>query len=406
MVAVLDSGIDYLPPGSRSRASGRNPGEAWTSKAGERGRRRPRWAGGRLARMGLDRLRQRSAGRERTRHPRGGHDCSPGPERRGRGRRVLAWSPAAPAGHGRSGQRVDQRARGCVLVCGCARGARVANVSLGAPGFSRAEHDAIAAARDTLFVVAAGNQGSDNDRAGFLSLQLRAGQCVVRGSERPEGLARRLFQLRIEIGRPGRSRGRHPEHVARRWVGDAIGRLDGHRACDGRRVADAGPPAAPVDSVAQACPARCGRSEAAACKHHIHRGPPERVSRNRRGGPGAGRDHARCRPRQKSSVVARRGLQVRAACSSPASSTPRLRSTARPPGVCGSGPAAARSWSAPAGGCAHPRSAIVSLRLDSSARRRLMRVRSLGLSVTIRAVAVAGGTATRTERVVLSRGGG
>jgi hypothetical protein len=52
------------------------------------------------------------------------------------------------------------------------------------------------------------------------------------------------------------------------------------------------------------------------------------------------------------------------------------------------------------------RSAIVSLRLDRSARRRLMRVRSVGLSVTIRAVAGAGGTATRTERVVLSRAGG
>jgi len=42
-------------------------------------------------------------------------------------------------------------------------GARVINVSLGGSGLSRAEADAIAGARDTLFVVAAGNDGTDND---------------------------------------------------------------------------------------------------------------------------------------------------------------------------------------------------------------------------------------------------
>lgn len=42
-------------------------------------------------------------------------------------------------------------------------GARVVNASLGGPSFSRAEHDAIAGAPNTLFVVAAGNDGADND---------------------------------------------------------------------------------------------------------------------------------------------------------------------------------------------------------------------------------------------------
>ncbi len=41
-------------------------------------------------------------------------------------------------------------------------GARVVNASLGGAGYSQAEHDAIAAAPNTLFVVAAGNS-SDND---------------------------------------------------------------------------------------------------------------------------------------------------------------------------------------------------------------------------------------------------
>jgi subtilisin family serine protease len=42
-------------------------------------------------------------------------------------------------------------------------GARVVNASLGGPTFSRAEREALAAAPDTLFVVAAGNDGTDND---------------------------------------------------------------------------------------------------------------------------------------------------------------------------------------------------------------------------------------------------
>jgi subtilisin family serine protease len=42
-------------------------------------------------------------------------------------------------------------------------GARVVNASLGGPSFSRAEHDALAAAPNTLFVVAAGNDGANND---------------------------------------------------------------------------------------------------------------------------------------------------------------------------------------------------------------------------------------------------
>lgn len=44
-----------------------------------------------------------------------------------------------------------------------AKGARVANMSLTSTGFSRAEVNAIAAAKETLFVVAAGNDGSNND---------------------------------------------------------------------------------------------------------------------------------------------------------------------------------------------------------------------------------------------------
>jgi subtilisin family serine protease len=42
-------------------------------------------------------------------------------------------------------------------------GVRIVNASLGGSSYSRAEHDAIAAAPNTLFVVAAGNDSRDND---------------------------------------------------------------------------------------------------------------------------------------------------------------------------------------------------------------------------------------------------
>ena len=47
-----------------------------------------------------------------------------------------------------------------------AEGARIVNLSLGGDPFSRAERDALAAAPRTLFVIAAGNHGSDNDEPG------------------------------------------------------------------------------------------------------------------------------------------------------------------------------------------------------------------------------------------------
>jgi subtilisin family serine protease len=44
-----------------------------------------------------------------------------------------------------------------------AAGARIVNASFGGAGYSKAEHDAIASAPDTLFVAAAGNDGADDD---------------------------------------------------------------------------------------------------------------------------------------------------------------------------------------------------------------------------------------------------
>ena len=59
-------------------------------------------------------------------------------------------------------------------------GARVVNASFGGPSFSRAEHDAIAAAPNTLFVVAAGNDAANNDVTPELPVRLRPRQRRLR----------------------------------------------------------------------------------------------------------------------------------------------------------------------------------------------------------------------------------
>jgi subtilisin family serine protease len=67
---------------------------------------------------------------------------------------------------------LDAAGRGTVttevkaIAHAAAAGAKVANLSLAGAGFSHAERDALAAAEDTLFVVAAGNDSADVDVTG------------------------------------------------------------------------------------------------------------------------------------------------------------------------------------------------------------------------------------------------
>ena len=165
VVAVLDSGIDYLHPDLRA-SIWRNPGEAGRRKRAngvddDRDGLVDDW-------RGWDWIGSDNDPRDANGH--GTHVAGTIGARgqNGVGVAGVSWRAALlplrvmdAQGNGWTSELVD------AYSYAAARGARVANVSLGAPGFSRAEHDAIAAARDTLFVVAAGNQGTDNDRAGF-----------------------------------------------------------------------------------------------------------------------------------------------------------------------------------------------------------------------------------------------
>ena len=104
--------------------------------------------------------RQRPDGRELARHARGRHGRRRGND--GSGVTGVAWHvglvPLRVLNANGSGQVSD-----LISAYGYARtqGLKIVNASLGGGAFSQAERDAIAAASDTLFVVAAGNGGSD-----------------------------------------------------------------------------------------------------------------------------------------------------------------------------------------------------------------------------------------------------
>jgi hypothetical protein len=160
-----------------------------------------------------------------------------------------------------------------------AHGARIVNASLGGGSFSRAERDAIAAARDVLFVVAAGNEGAENDTpAPTPSPQTTPGSpgpaapAPTAPSARPP---RRSPRLAHRTASPPASPSARPpaSRCARRE----------RTACASRRAARSGAAAAPA-------PRRRPRDRPAAAPH-------EHGARARRG---AHLDGRRDRPRRAS----------------------------------------------------------------------------------------------------------
>ena len=279
----------------------------------QRARRRRQRPHRRRARLGLRRRRRAAPGRQRPRHPRLGHD------RRARQRRAPAW-PASSWTHGSWPLRVlgdDGSGYVSDVVTAYAyaarNGARVVNASLGGPSFSRAEHDAIAAAPSTLFVVAAGNDGADNDADAEYPCDYDLANVVcVAASDRDDALAV-LLELRRRQRRPRRARRRHRQHVA----GRAATRCS--TAPRWRRPTSPAPPRC------------CSRTTAALTR----RGPARRAAEQRAPGARAGRPrrHRRAPGRRRRALGAARarGAAAAGARSAPAPRSRRPARRRRPP---------------------------------------------------------------------------
>jgi thermitase len=102
-------------------------------------------------------------------------------------------------------------------------GARIVNASLGGGSSSRAERDAIAAASNVLFVVAAGNDGADNDTTASYPCNYELANVVcVAASDQSDALASfsNYGSRTVDLAAPG-------VNIASTWPGGTWTLLDG-----------------------------------------------------------------------------------------------------------------------------------------------------------------------------------